>query len=1084
MAGMSLRSGAKLSGMGEPPEKEGVPSGNEVEESPGERSDPERVTARNDAEDKGRQEERRGGGTTPRGSGRSAMRAERTQGERSPSEEQATVAGRGIAAPIAGSEGGRGGQVTPSGSGNSRRSLWEEGSRYRYTSLPKSLSLYDLGRKTDKLPRERERRGVGWGGALLAGEEAEQEDQERDRASKSRTRKPRSSAYSPGEEPVCYKCREPGHFKRDCPKLQTCSYCQRKGHQADNCYTKQREQKGRGGRRGRIEELEEELRRLRAEEEDTMAEEEKPVHIARYAAESDEEGPEPIFMATNPGREREDLGLRSGAADGRRGTATVRRGPRATVDEAVEEAAGAAEEAVQRAVARRWEDAGVYLERAASRRRMEEAARARVEELREARGLAEPAYDFETFNRPVRLVELFGGVGPGLAACVRLGMVVERWTYVEKNPEGRVGDGPGGAGAIFVGGLLTVPAPSSRRSFRYDGPRPPPSGQTPTQPESGSEKEDEEEDGEGEKEEDTEGSGDDSEVAWDPETHGGGEGGDDDDEDHEMDGLEPEGREEEVGEGGGRAATEAGSHHVREGGGSVGVKFRELLILLNRNCAQKNFIPSRWTVSRDTVVYAAAALQSAIAEMLAKEGELGCRVSFTIDMWTSPNNRAWLVVTGHWIDEYYQLRTMVFEFREIHGRHTGKQMARVVEETVVQWGLETRCLGFTSDNASSNTAAFRWMSEEGGGQCFFNSRMHFRCLAHVINLAVKAALAVTAICKLLKILREMASWIGYSPQRSGKFLGLQRTLNAQGNPAKPEPALKLGVSKADKAKMDTLRLTDADWETLHSVKTFLSPFAKVSKAAEGAAYPTVSMVLPYYNGLIDAMDSRLAKGPSATLKPMIEAALGLLKKYELMSSNELWIATFLDPSMKAAWFDDAHWETLHPDTERRARPRPSSDEEAGRGGMVQDDEVGRYLSERVRCDVSALEYWRSATNMQMLRRMARDYLAIPATSASSERVFSLGRNLISWKRHRLASQRTRASMILRSWYTSHPGQRIGEGRRAKGEAPPEFAIEGEGEEEDDEWEEEEGEEEQEGVGAGDTSDAEHAVVGSSSGVQA
>ncbi|CAI5993454.1 unnamed protein product [Closterium sp. NIES-65] len=499
--------------------------------------------------------------------------------------------------------------------------------------------------------------------------------------------------------------------------------------------------------------------------------------------------------------------------------------------------------------------------------------------------------------------------------------------------QGRVGDGPGGAGAIFVGGLLTVPAPSSRRSFRYDGPRPPPSGQTPTQPESDSEEEDEEEDGEGEKEEDTEGSGDDSEAAWDPETHGGGEGGDDDDEDHEMDGLEPSGREEEVGEGGGRAATEAGSQHVHEGGGSVGVKvgggkavtireprqrkkanklreraypctftgeplgegviapefldedggsesskgtgkgnrkpgwqvmmfgplgaddkrqckictdriswkqstttpgerhfasfhtahmhvwhhryhtpsvhlpgetfprggykgvpdgyvyqwphaktwpqlakgkamatgggdgsggierwmttkltsvqlrqaitklvvtcdlpfriveaeaFRELLILLNRNCAQKNFIPSRWTVSCDTVVYAAAALQSAIAEMLTKEGELGCRVSFTIDMWTSPNNRAWLVVTGHWIDENYQLRTMVFEFREIHGRHTGKQMARVVEETVVQWGLETRCLGFTSDNASSNTAAFRWMSEEGGGQCFFNSRMHFR----------------------------------------------------------------------------------------------------------------------------------------------------------------------------------------------------------------------------------------------------------------------------------------------------------------------------------------------------------------------
>ncbi|CAI5984028.1 unnamed protein product [Closterium sp. NIES-64] len=404
----------------------------------------------------------------------------------------------------------------------------------------------------------------------------------------------------------------------------------------------------------------------------------------------------------------------------------------------------------------------------------------------------------------------------------------------------------------------------------------------------------------------------------------------------------------------------------------------------------------------------------------------------------------------------------------------------------------------------------------------------------------EAALAVAAIRKFLRILREMSSWIGFSPQCSGKFLGLQRTLNAQANPANPKPALKL------------VQDSPTRWGSTHdmveragALQEPITVFFAQTTAAEGAAYPTVAMVLPYYNGLIDAMESRLAKGPSATLKPMIEAALGLLKKYELMSSNELWIATFLYPSMKAAWFDDPHWETLHPETDRRARPRPSSGEviqlvrdrvtkyqaraaalaprptplatvteeeegdaadddedaqflpsrrrlaarlsasqEAGRGGMVQDDEVSRYLSERVRCDMSALEYWRTATNMQTLRRMARDYLAIPATSASSEGVFSLGRNLISWKRHRLASQRTRAVMILKSWYSSHPGQRIDEGRRAKGVAPPEFAIEGEGEEDDEEEEgEEEWEEEQEGVGAGDTAGGEQAVVGSSSGVQ-
>ncbi|CAI5537264.1 unnamed protein product [Closterium sp. Naga37s-1] len=563
--------------------------------------------------------------------------------------------------------------------------------------------------------------------------------------------------------------------------------------------------------------------------------------------------------------------------------------------------------------------------------------------------------------------------------------------------QGRVGDGPAGAGACFVGGFLSVAAPTSRHSFRYTGARPPPSGQT--QPESGSEEEDDEEEGEGEEDEDDEGSGDDSEAGWDPETHGGGEGGGDD-EDHEMDGLEPKEVEEEVGEGGGGAATEAASQHVAEGGGGVGVKvgrkrasiagpkrrkranklrpraypctftgeplaegviapefldedggsessrgtggierfmttklsmveLRQAIAKLEVTCDLPFRIVEAEAVSVTCMLYEgigqyvvdSAALQSAIAEMLAKEGELGCKVSFTIDMWMAPNGKAWQVVTDHWIDENFKLRTAVLEFREMLERHGGKEMAQVVEETVVQWGLEGRCLGLTTDNASSNIAAFRRMSEEGGGQCFFNSRMHFRCLAHVINLAVQAALSVEAIRKLLKILREMASWIGFSPQRSGSFLGLQRTLNTQANPAKPKPVFKL------------VQDSPTHWGSTHDMvervgvlQNPITVFFAQTQVAEGTAYPTVAMMVPYYNGLIDAMETRLAKGPFATLQPMIVAALGRLKKYAYIASNEYWIATFLDPSMKAAWFNDAHWEKLHPETDRRVRPRPASGE--------------------------------------------------------------------------------------------------------------------------------------------------------------
>ncbi|CAI7924477.1 unnamed protein product [Closterium sp. NIES-53] len=280
-----------------------------------------------------------------------------------------------------------------------------------------------------------------------------------------------------------------------------------------------------------------------------------------------------------------------------------------------------------------------------------------------------------------------------------------------------------------------------------------------------------------------------------------------------------------------------------------------------------------------------------------------------------------------------------------------------------------------------------------------------------------------------------------------------------------------GLWKTDKKKVEGLRLTDADWETLQAVKTFISPFAKVSKAAEGAAYPTVSMVVLYYNGVIDAMESRLAKGPSPTLQPMIVAALSHLKKYAYITSNErVRPRPASGEVIKLVRNRVAEYQARAAELAPRPTPlAPVAEEEEG--DEAEDDDDAQFLPIRRRLAARL-----SARQEAGGGRMAWDYLAIRATSASSERVFSLGRNLISWKRHRLTSQKTRAVMILRSWYSSHLGQRIGEGRRPRGVAPPAFAIEGEGAEED--------EEEEEGVEADDTAGGEDAVVGSSSGALA
>ncbi|GJP83885.1 hypothetical protein CLOP_g13986 [Closterium sp. NIES-67] len=91
-------------------------------------------------------------------------------------------------------------------------------------------------------------------------------EEQRGESSEDKRESPREKAGEGAQE-------EPGHFKRDCPKLQSCTYCQRKGHAADDCYTKQREERSRGGRRSRIEALEEELRKLKGEAEGSEEEE-------------------------------------------------------------------------------------------------------------------------------------------------------------------------------------------------------------------------------------------------------------------------------------------------------------------------------------------------------------------------------------------------------------------------------------------------------------------------------------------------------------------------------------------------------------------------------------------------------------------------------------------------------------------------------------------------------------------------------------------------------------------------------------------------------------------------------------------
>ncbi|CAI5481561.1 unnamed protein product [Closterium sp. Yama58-4] len=562
--------------------------------------------------------------------------------------------------------------------------------------------------------------------------------------------------------------------------------------------------------------------------------------------------------------------------------------------------------------------------------------------------------------------------------------------------------------------------------------------------------------------------------------------------------------------------------------------FKEMLTVANPLCGEPNVLPSRWTVARDVTRYAdmARALARAELELAVDEVLPLFRVCFTTDIWSSVTKRSYMVVTAHWISPDWQLRQATLDFGEMSAGHTGADIAKRFEEVVTAWNLVGRCHGITTDNASNNDSAVRELSDDDTRFPLIDKDMWFRCMAHVLNLAVQKALAVDTVKEALKRIRDTATFVGMSPKCMERF----RKELKESYPALA--ALKLVIDcdtrwgstfamvaralrlrrpltshfaneQEEKDKYASLRMTDDHWAALVALKGFLAPFNAITKAAEGSAYPTVTTIVPYYNLLLDTLEKILKDAtnpPSALLRDLVNAALPVLQKHYDKSTDELTVATFLDPGLKMAYFAmpsvpdvaqvptdqvlrlvRSRWESYHtsqrlaaaavappvpPVVVREPTAAVDGEEEDDEGGNIASrssllariaasvegggvrgsggDEIDRYMLEELVQNVSPLEYWRDKRDMPVLKAMARDYLAIPASSAASERVFSMSRNLITWQRHRLSDERIRDAMTLRAFFASHPGVSLEDastGTVGATGAPPaivDIGVEGEG----------------------------------------
>jgi hypothetical protein len=86
-------------------------------------------------------------------------------------------------------------------------------------------------------------------------------------------------------------------------------------------------------------------------------------------------------------------------------------------------------------------------------------------------------------------------------------------------------------------------------------------------------------------------------------------------------------------------------------------------------------------------------------------------------------------------------------------------------------------------------------------------------------------------------------------------------------------------------------------------------------------------------------------------------------------------------------------------------------------------ELDRYLGLQIDEDADPLLWWQAhAKEYPNVSNMARDYLAIQATSVPSEQAFSVAGNTISRTRNRLLPETARACLCMKSWIVNKIGE--------------------------------------------------------------
>jgi hypothetical protein len=461
---------------------------------------------------------------------------------------------------------------------------------------------------------------------------------------------------------------------------------------------------------------------------------------------------------------------------------------------------------------------------------------------------------------------------------------------------------------------------------------------------------------------------------------------------------------------------------------------QKLLLRLMEGMPRVPKLPSRYSaqLSLGKLLEArAAAVKERVARAIECVGRFPGMIAMTADTWTSRSQQGYLGVTIAYIDRDWRLQSDVVACKLLESPHTAPAIVNGIEDTVPEPAVMADVMTLVTDNGANMIAAARSLVGERA----------LGCAAHTIQLVLKDAARQQPMKDILGCVTTALARFRNSTSRrqaladacnragikalvplypiatrwDSNYLALRRFLEMY-------PALERMAWDDWGFASNTEH--SAFWVPVKRVHLLLEPlcdvlgtFAGWTRALQSAGSVTLSRIPAAVQDMIAATAARTGDSEKiAEIKGQLHAAVHK-RLVKLAESPLVQIARFLDPtqqrSMDAASVNDTvlmlidivndRFRAVHsPNT----TTTPWSHKLSACNGWPAD-QLGTALDAYVNLDKSnatdALDWWRAHAGMlSPMDAVARWFLCLPATSAESERTFSLAGLVATSRRSRLS----------------------------------------------------------------------------------